>query len=155
MKELIISINNRKLINLQEVRNFFGQIADGKHLLTVKSIKKRSIQQNAYYWGVVVPLCRKGLFEVGYDEIIYDEEAHEVLKYLHLKRPVVSKQTGEVLDISGSTTKLTTAEFNEYIEKVCRWSIEYLDVYIPSPNEPLAMLAEYDESLNIVIVDEA
>ncbi|MBK7885514.1 MAG: hypothetical protein IPJ81_18245 [Chitinophagaceae bacterium] len=60
MVEVIIHINNRKVINMKEFREAFNQLKDGKHLVTVKDMRKRSIPQNAYYWGVVVPMVKKG-----------------------------------------------------------------------------------------------
>ena len=144
MRELIININNRKIVNMPELKAMFNQLKDGKHLLTIKDYRKRSLPQNAYYWAVMVPLVRRGLYDSGYDEVRTDDEAHEVIKQVHLKRNIVSKQTGDVIEIPGHTSKLTIPEFNEFIESVCRWSAEFLNVYIPSPNE---QLVEFENSI--------
>lgn len=127
---------------MQEFRTAFAQLKDGKHLVTVKDMRKRSIPQNSYYWGVIVPLVRKGLYDAGYDEVRTNDDAHEVLKHIHLRKRMVSRQTGDVIDIAGSSAKLTTPEFNEYIESICRWSAEFLGVVIPSPHEYLSV--EFD-----------
>ena len=138
MVEVIINISNKKVVNMKEFREAFNQLKDGKHLVTVKDIRKRSIPQNSYYWGVMVPMIRKGLYESGFDEIRTNNDAHEIIKHVHLKKRMVSKQTGDVIDVAGSSSVLSIPEFNEFIERVCRWASEYLGIYIPSPYEQMA-----------------
>jgi len=138
MVEVIINISNKKVVNMKEFREAFNQLKDGKHLVTVKDIRKRSIPQNSYYWGVMVPMIRKGLYESGFDEVRTNDDAHEIIKHVHLKKQMVSKQTGDVIDVAGSSSVLSIPEFNEFIERVCRWASEYLSIYIPSPYEQMA-----------------
>jgi len=132
---------------MPELKKFFNQFKDGKHLLIAKDYRKRSLPQNAYYWAVMVPLVRRGLYDAGYDEVRTDDDAHKVIKHVHLKKNIVNKQTGEVIEIDGSTAKLTIPEFNEFIESVCRWSVDFLSVYIPSPNEQLVEFEQYEQSI--------
>ena len=64
------------------------------------------------------------------------QDVHDYMKYKFLKEPVVNEDTGEVLyERINSTTDLSTAEFNNYIEVVRKWAAENLDIYIPDPNE--------------------
>jgi hypothetical protein len=147
MTELIIDISNRKIINMNELKEFFNKMKDGKHLLTEKDYRKRSLPQNAYYWAVMVPLVRRGLYDAGYDEVRTDDDAHEVIKHVHLRKRIVSKQTGDVIDIAGRTSKLTIPEFNQFIEAVCKWSAEFLNVVIPSPHEQLVEFERWEEKL--------
>ncbi|MBK7885165.1 MAG: hypothetical protein IPJ81_16280 [Chitinophagaceae bacterium] len=147
MVEVIIHINNRKVINMKEFREAFNQLKDGKHLVTVKDMRKRSIPQNAYYWGVVVPMVKKGLYDAGYDEVTTNEDAHEVMKHIHLRKRIVSKQTGDVIDISNSSAKLSIPEFNIYIEAICKWASEYLGIVIPSPNDQLIEFEQWQNSI--------
>lgn len=146
--EVVINISNLKIQNLNDFKNAFRNLKDGKYLITIKSIRKRSLQQNAYYWAVVVPLVRKGLFENGFDEVVKDEDAHEVLKAVFLKKDIVSKDTGEIITTIGrSTTELEVSEMSDFIERVCRWSAEYLGVVIPSPNDEYAIFSDYIKDL--------
>lgn len=138
MVEVVIHIANKKVINMDEFRKAFNELKDGKHLVTVKDMRKRSVPQNAYYWAVVVPMVRKGLYEAGFDAVRTNDDAHEIIKHIHLKKRMVSKQTGEVIDTARSTTELNPPEYNEFLEQVCRWSAEYLGVVIPSPHQRLA-----------------
>lgn len=139
MRELEIDIINRNIVKLQPFVSFFKELKDGKYLITVKDIRKRSIQQNRYYWGVVVYMCMHGLYEIGYEEVTSLEDAHEILKKLHLTKQYVHKTTGACIEIARSTAKLSIAEFNDYLERICRWASEFLGIYIPSPNEQYAV----------------
>jgi hypothetical protein len=120
-------------------------LPDGFYVNKIEKLyNKRSNPQNAYYWGVVCPLVRDGLMNVGYECNTVDE-AHEFLKneFIILKgkkrKRLVNKNTGELkyVKIFPSTKQLTTIEFNDYFERIIRWASEYLDVEIPYPNETI------------------
>lgn len=151
VKEFIVNIKNKKVANVQEVRNIFAQLKDGEYFVTVKDYRKRSLSQNAYYWKVCVEYVRRGLYDIGYDEAgtLKPEEVHEIIKtaLLPAKR-IVNKQTGEILELPGSTTELSIVGFNEFLEAVIKWAAEYLSVSIPSPNEQLVIFDEYASDLN-------
>lgn len=88
---------------------------------------KRSLNQNSAYWGIAIEiLCECEAFG-GYTK----EEIHDALRKEFLSK--VDPNTG--LTKIRSTTDLNTVEFNEYYEKIQRWAAEFLDIYIPSPNE--------------------
>jgi hypothetical protein len=92
----------------------------------------RSLEQNAYYWGVVVQMLSD---HTGYTP----DELHDVLKMKFIpKRLAVCDGNGEVRDefvLGGSTRKLNTLEFGEYLEQIRQWAAETLDVIIPDPNQ--------------------
>jgi hypothetical protein len=75
---------------------------------------------------------QEGLKGVGIE--MSKEQTHEMLKYKFIKREFITSD-GDILQIIGSTTELSTKEFNEYIESIQIWSAEYLNVNIPDPNE--------------------
>jgi len=115
-------------------------VEDGYYFVSIKSKKARSLQQNKYYWAVMVPLVKIGLAHIGYDEIRTNEDAHNVIKGLFLKKEIVNKISGEVMPGGyKSTTELNTLEFNELIESVQKWAVEYLGIDIPNPNEKLIL----------------
>jgi hypothetical protein len=105
---------------------------DGPVTVTVeRETATRSVQANAYYWGVAV----KALAEhTGYTP----DEMHEVLKVKFLPKDVaLKKANGRVLAefvIGGSTTGLNTVEFYDYVEQIRQWAFEALDVDIPPPD---------------------
>ena len=81
--------------------------------------RRRSMPQNAWYWGCVIPVLAE---HCGYDA----EEMHEALKWRFLK-----KHEGPLPTVR-STADLDTAEFSEYIEQVRRLAAE-IGCAIPSP----------------------
>lgn len=147
MNNCVLNIAQHKILNSEELNKVLHNCKDGKYLLTLKDYRKRSLSQNAYYWAVCVPMIRQGLYDAGYDEITTDDEAHEVIKSVLLKKNVVSKQTGEIIEVSGSTAKLSISDFNLLIERIIKWAAEYLNVIIPSPEDPVVILSEYSETL--------
>lgn len=136
MGEFVLHIENGQVANKKHMRDAFFGLKDGQYMVTIKWWKRRSLGQNAYYHAVVCGLILEGLKDAGYDDIESTEEVHEVLKRRFLKKAVYHRDTGEVLEeITKSTTKLTTVEFEEYLEKCRRFASEYLGMYIPLPNE--------------------
>ncbi len=102
--------------------------------VTIERLRNsRSGQQNRYYWGAVVPIVCRGLNEVGYR--ISEPDTHEYLKATFLHDHIVNENTGEFLETIGSTRRLTTTGFMEYIADIQRWAAEFLGVDIPDPNE--------------------
>ena len=80
--------------------------------------KVRSLDQNAYYWGVVIELMSD---ETGFTT----EEMHEALKQKFL----MIEKNG--MKFPRSTSSLTTGEFSEYVEKCKMFAAEWLGIFIP------------------------
>jgi len=89
-----------------------------------KFYKTRTTEQNSYWWGVVVDTLSK---HTGFES----DEMHDWLKLEFL--PVYSSD-GKMKS-GRSTTRLTTLEFVDLIERVQRWAAQDLQCYIPDPNE--------------------
>ena len=123
--KLTIFQRNDMVSGLQNLGSGFVEII-------IRLAGKRSSPQNRYYWGAMLPIVKDGLKELGID--MSKEQTHEMLKYRFLKREFITSD-GDILQIIGSTTELSTKEFNEYIESIQIWSAEYLNVNIPDPNE--------------------
>lgn len=95
-----------------------------------KHRKQRTIDQNAYYWGVVIPILADYF---GHDN---PEDMHEDLKLEF--NPMESKvKPGQ--KIGGTTTKMSTVEFmaseDSYVERICRWAAMEHGLYIPLPKK--------------------
>lgn len=84
--------------------------------------KNRSVQQNSYYWGVVLKTISD---YTGYET----EDLHNHFKYHFLKKKVGN------LDTFKSTTMLDSREFSDYIDKIIRFSSQVLGLAIPSPED--------------------
>ena len=140
MSEYFIHINQEgKILNRKVLRSAFSDLKAGRYSIKIDRANKRSLNQNNFYWGVVVPLVKEGLKDIGYNEIRTNEQAHETLKFLFLKKQIPNENTGEIIEILGSTAKLTTIEFNLLIEQVAQWCSEFLGFVLPMPNEQLQM----------------
>ena len=117
----VISFDNPQLY-----ARFISQLEGKRVEVRIKQERTiRSLQQNSYYWGVVVNLIAD---HCGYDP----DECHEALKLKFLS-PLTKDEYGLVR--IGSTTKLSTEEFAEYLNRVVRWAAQYLQVFIPDPSQ--------------------
>ena len=124
------------------VPQFYGTVKDGrlsldrremfeeylKHisgpvLLVLKRPRKpRSVNENNYYWGVVIQMISD---ETG----MTPEETHEAMKWQFLR-----KQVGQIFTVK-STRILNTLEFEDFVERVRVFAQTNLNIKIPLPNE--------------------
>lgn len=112
------------LDNLPKYRAYLSAFKEGTRvdLILKKQTKKRSNKQNKYYWHVVIEILREYF---GYSK----DEMHEALKWQFLRKPDSNPPT------VGSTRKLSTEEFNTYIESIQIWAASEFSVVVPDPNE--------------------
>jgi len=99
--------------------------------ITIRKQKtKRTNDQNAYYWGIVIPILSNFF---GHDN---PEDMHEDLKQKF--NPIESKVKPGTM-IGGTTTKLSTVEFfcdeTSYVERICRWASMDYGIYVPPPKK--------------------
>lgn len=94
--------------------------------------RKRSHEQNRYYWGVIVRMVKAHLTE-EWGEMLTDDDTHELLKAQCNTTEI--ERDGKSVRMARSTKDLTTAEFEEYAERCRRFASEFLGMYIPDPNE--------------------
>ena len=137
MHEIFIHIEQKGIVNYTAWNDFLKEIKehDGHYLVKVEPRKKRTLSQNSYYWGVVIPIIKDGLREAGFDDVKTAKDVHEILKATFLKKQIPNHKTGEFLEVTGNTSGLSTKEFNAFIEEVGKWAAEYLNVYIPAPGQ--------------------
>jgi hypothetical protein len=125
-----LTINNRKAFDVDlNVLNGLDVI------ITVEKKKhKRSSPQNRYYHGCVLRSVRFAMETKGF-HINSNETVHELMKVKFLKGEIVNVATGEIIETIGSTTKLSTLDFENYLEQIRAWAAQYLECVIPLPNE--------------------
>lgn len=100
-----------------------------------KWTKPRSLPQNRFYFGVLIPQVIDALVDNGINrDELNVEVVHDLLKMKFLKKELVSEH-GEVIEIVQSTSKLTTEEFSIYIDDIVRWCAETLSYVVYLPNE--------------------
>lgn len=93
---------------------------------------RRSDRQNRYYWPCFVEPFAQWI-SAKYGETIAPEQAHRVLKNRFLRRQVIDRETGEVLEWVGSTASLDTAQFNHYLDRVAGFLAEFCEIDVPPP----------------------
>jgi hypothetical protein len=112
-----------------------GQLKGSVEVTVEKARSRRSLNQNAYYWGVVVKMISD---ELGYTP----EEVHEVLKEKFNPKDLAlmayDNQTIEQVRIGVSTANLGKLDFCAYIERIQRWASEFLHLNIPDPNQEVS-----------------
>ena len=108
------------------------ELRDGEVLITIERARAtRSLEQNRYYFGVVLRLLSE---HTGYTV----DELHEYCKLrFNAKRVSFCDADGVVKDedrIGQSTTKLNRVTFGEYCEAIRQWAAADLGVVIPDPD---------------------
>ena len=103
------------------MERFYGTVSDGRLVLDARQAfieavrtlegrqvvlelrqsRKRSNQQNRYYWGAVLPIVQYGMQQVGVTMSI--EQVHGLMKFKHLQTEYVTTD-GEIINSIGSTT---------------------------------------------------
>lgn len=116
---------------------------EGKDIeLTIQRKRKvRSNPQNAYYWGVVLPLVQNGLIDAtGETRDLNSIHYQILLPLLSIDREILNLSTGEVINEKITSSEMTTTEFSEYILNIQKWSAEFLGINIPDPNQELTLI---------------
>lgn len=125
---------NRNLI-LDLIKSFEGK----EFILTFDKLRrKRSLHQNNYYWGVVVPIWQK-LIRDEWGEIWDKEKTHDFLTMNFNHAEKVNENTGEIVRVPKGTSENSTSEQEDYHE-VCRQkALEFFNTIIPLPNEQITI----------------
>jgi hypothetical protein len=134
MKTFSATISNGKLRirNRQSFDVAVSLLKDGNYEMKLERVsKKRTNLQNSFYWGVIIPLCTKGLLDLGH--AVDSDDTHEILKAMFNKKQFVNEQTGEVTHYGGSTQEMTTTDSMAYWERIYQFASEHLNVFIPEP----------------------
>jgi len=121
-------------------RNAFAKdlaVFKGKDVVVTveQKTKKRSVEQNRYYWGVVIPIVKQGLIDVGYR--MTTEMTHDFLRDKFCIKEIVNEITGEVITTKGKTSDMSTSQMMDYFAQITQWSAEWLNIQIPEPEEQL------------------
>ncbi len=102
-------------------------------IFEVKGYKSsRSIEQNRYYWGVVIDILANELWYTPED--MHKEIKKKFLIWNELFKQL-EKQQQELLLTAVTTTTLNTKQFEELMTNIRQWSSIKLSINIPTPNE--------------------
>jgi hypothetical protein len=133
--DFFVTKDNGKFKNTRKMEDFNRSLPDGRYRISIEPSNKRSGQQNRYYWGLVIPLVTEAFKDLGHE--LSHEETHEFLKAKFNHKDVVNKETGEVLQVPLSTTRLSKMKFSEYVENIQRFGAMFLNINIPDPGEQM------------------
>jgi hypothetical protein len=101
--------------------------------------KKRSNEQNAYWWGVIVPIFQDCFREAGMAR--NKEQTHQLITDLIIQKygdSVILQESvleGEVFQEKRGTSDLSTSEFMELVNEAQMFASEVFDIAIPDPNQ--------------------
>ena len=112
------------------LKEFLDKCSDWMYKVEIsKQYKIRSLQENKYYFWVVLKILS--------DELWYEvDEVHELMKERFLTKIEKLKSDKRVkLKRTKSTSELTTQEFEEYLENIRVFASKYLNIIIPLPNQ--------------------
>jgi len=113
-----------KINDLEKFTETYKKLEGKSGFLCIQEVfKQRSLEQNKYYWGVVIPTSAE---YHGYTH----EEMHEAFKFKFLRDLQGSLDLPKIR----STTELSTVEFVEYVEQIKLFEAEN-GVVIPDPDE--------------------
>lgn len=107
---------------------------DKEVVLTVqRKAQRRSTEQNSYYWGVVLPVCRHAFRDIG-NLGIDDVTVHEFFKdrFLRNGQEIILPGQGRH-QARGSTRTLSKEEFLDYVTEIQIFMNEFFNVTIPDP----------------------
>ena len=123
-------VRNKSMI-VNAVKHF-----EGKEVVLVIKLKKkfRSLKQNSYYFGVIIPLAVKAISD-EWGEVWSKNKTHEFFKNRFLFDERVNEETAEIIQIPKSTTDNSKKEQEEYHLKCVEFLREWFNVEVPLPNE--------------------
>lgn len=138
--EIISEVKNGSLTRNRNLIKDAIVTFEGKQVVIKieKFKKKRSTQQNRFYYGVIIPIVQNCLKEAGH--IMTSESTHDLIKLKFLKETLfVNETTGEVIERIKSTTELSTSQFMDLLAEINNLTFEYFGVSLPSPNDDLTL----------------
>lgn len=128
--------SNKIIFDTPEAFRRYCSAMQGRRVsVTIESAKRcedRSMNQNRYYWGVIVSIAKDAISE-EYGEAIDIESVHELLKERCNYKELVKDD--KVLKITKSTSNLSTIEFEEYLDRCRKFIFNWFGVDVPLPNE--------------------
>lgn len=138
--EIISEVKNGSLTRNRNLIKDAIATFEGKQIVIKieKFKKKRSTQQNRFYYGIVIPIVQNCLKEAGH--IMTNESTHDLIKLKFLKETLfVNETTGELIERIKSTTELSTSQFMDLLAEINNFTFEYFGVSLPSPNDDLTL----------------
>ena len=120
-----------------DLKNAFAD--QEKITLEVKSRRKpRSLPQNSFYWGYFLQF-EIDCFAEFWGEIYDKKQIHDWNKQNFLGDTKVIESTGEIVRLPGSSTDLSTVDFELKLDGIRQWFRLNFEWEIPYPNDDLEL----------------
>ena len=130
-------INGNITQNRKRIKDVLESFEGKDITLTIqKKRKSRSVPQNAYMWGVIIPLMAYAV-KNEWGELWSYEKCHEFFKMRFLFTEKINEDTGEIVRIPKSTTENTPSEQEDYHTEIRQFMLEFFNVTCPLPNEQI------------------
>jgi|LauGreSuBDMM15SN_2_FD.fasta_scaffold08328_2 nitrogen regulatory protein PII len=145
MIQTVGRIVNGEIVPLEEMLwlNELKRLSGREVEIVIIPRPKRTLNQNAYYWGTIVymiwtELKGRGLQASDLSTRTGDllrNDVHDFLRSMFAQREKFNIITEEVEIETISTKDMTSIEFTNYVERIRQWAAEELGLEIPDPNE--------------------
>jgi len=120
-------------------------------IIVKRKVKSRSSNQMGYYFGVIVPMVREGLRDIGYvwDNQTTDKFLREGFFYDEVVNPATGTIFKKPLSLKEADGEITTVRMMEICDEIIKYAAMELSVFIPEPNSQSQMFDEkYYEKQN-------
>lgn len=126
-KQTFVIRNPTTLAYAEDAVHAIDPNGEKKMVVTIQPHKNnRSNDQNNLYWKWMRVIAS----ESGSDPL----DIHEAMKMKFLEASEAVLPNGDLVRVTGSSRKLKTGEFSEYLQQIQAWATEW-GVYLPSPEE--------------------
>lgn len=126
-----------RIINRPQFDRALAGLPKGRYRLRIEKYRRnKSLSQLGYLYGVVYPMSQKLLLDAGW-EIPTIEEVDVFWKTKFANQEIVNRDTGEVMNIPALKRNHTTTDMMAYTNAIRNYCAEYLNGYIPEPEEQL------------------
>ena len=124
-----------RVINAKLFRDELDSLPVGRYTHTVEKYRKnKSNAQLGYYYACVIPLSWKLLLDAGW-KFTSAEQVDAFWKKLYANTELINETTGEVMEIPALKRDMSTVELSTFTDEIKKHCAEYLNGYIPEPNE--------------------
>ena len=125
-------VNNDEMDFINTCKTWAGKY--GEIVLDISS--QKSNRQNRYFHGVLIPHFLKAIREAGYNEIVNDKDAKDLIKGIFFKlEPLKIGKKEYPRYASTSNNNWDTASWESKMLEIRLWTIDKLNYTIPEPNE--------------------
>lgn len=134
-KEIFITKTSQELNSWQNTKTlweYLQSIPEGRYKITIQKSDKRTLQQNNWFHAVL-PDIKEGLRDVGYNEILNEDDAKDFVKSMFFTKEI-SNGTDTVKVIQG-TSETSKIDFASKADEIIIWAQQYLGINIAPPNK--------------------